>query len=158
MRFARWLARRPPAWPAFRELVEDAATDGLIAAALDFDPARVPKFKDYAGRKIKWAILDAVKNGVRRDGIFREKVRSRRAVSPTSDDPRFDEIDSASEVDLILRYLPRQHQRCMRLRLEGLNQVEIAKQMGVSRSRISALIRESAGFISPVIKMRRRAC
>lgn len=68
----------------------DYGAFGLIDAVKTYDPAKNPDFRPYAVQKIRWAIIDGLREfGVRRSILAKKKKFEREETNPTGDIAKF---------------------------------------------------------------------
>lgn len=151
------------------ELVESAVANGLIDAVRTFDPGRGFKFWTYAGWKLRGALLDAMRvhpvtGRQKRKPDFWEKspkfVSLHRVPCNMLDGPKVVDIqhllpDARTEVrgdresfEALIRPLRRSARAALRLIfIEGLNQKEAGREIGVSESRCSQIVSEALAYL-----------
>jgi RNA polymerase sigma factor (sigma-70 family) len=141
---ALWIARRHYGSLLEREEAEGAALEGLVRAANQYDP-RKGRFTPYAVRRVKAAIVDAV----RRERDFRTKKDEGVEVVPVDPDLIIDKAPAVELEDPVIAHLDVMRavavlpDRLLRIvflvRLLGVGPSEIAPSFGVGGSRISQL-------------------
>ncbi len=159
---ARALARPlKAAWPTAWEEFESAACLALVEAAQSFDPGRQVKFATFA----RVRILGALRDVHRRMAI--QRVREENGLNPhfgplgraeelhgwlldTQEDPPIGhELESAEEVERWLARVPHRHaEACRMIYLDGMNQIDVARALGCSQSRLSCLHREALAMLN----------
>jgi RNA polymerase sigma factor (sigma-70 family) len=127
---ARGLARDNPRWA---DELESAAGMALVQAARRYDPS-LGTFGSYAGFRIGMALADVLRRS-------RPERNSENWLEPDDrTSPVGSEIESLEALDHVLRNLPpKQAQLCRLAYRDGLSQVEIARQLGISRAETSRL-------------------
>ncbi len=152
------------AYPGEHHEFDSAALFALVQAAQSFEPSRNVKFPTYARHRIRGALIDVQRKlGVQGWWRDQEKNPCVVALSPTSEDrgrilnseqdwPIGTELEAIDEVEMLLRKLPSKHaQACRQLYLEDKTQVQAAKALGCSRSRLSGLHHEAMVILGDVL-------
>jgi RNA polymerase sigma factor (sigma-70 family) len=142
-------------WPHARDEFEGAALLALVQAAASFDPDRNVKFATFARFRIGGALRDT-----RRELLLQARSlgaieldadqtpphvqRQGRVLGIEPDRPVGWEIESRDAVDRWLRKLPARHAAaCREIYLLGKSQLEAARAIGLSQSRLCSMHRDA---------------
>ncbi len=165
---ARSLARPLKAhWPHVRDDLDGAACLALVEAAESFDVSRNIKFATFARYRIVGALRDLQRSLIDRKGRRRDAahpgvsfcdVRSApadrgrgRVIGMESPPPVGAQVDRIDILERCLSKLPKKHAQAARLLfLGGKTQVEAARLLGFSQSRLSSLRREALSLLREV--------
>lgn len=136
---------------------------GMRRAIERFDPTRGISFKSFASPHIRGAMIDGLRNwnwvprGERDKGgeiprfISSDQDDDRAGESwasqlkeMTAADTASDQLEQVDQVNNLTKCLPELHQQVMRMwALTGLDQVQIARAIGVSESYVSQIFNKS---------------
>lgn len=145
-------------WPHYRDEFEGAALLALVQAAESFDPRRNVRFSTFAYHRIRGALRDVQRQFLEPtlptelaldDGepIPVEVLppvtrREGRVLGVDPGPPVGWELEGRETLERWFRGLPRPHaEACRLIYVQGRTQVEAARLMGVSQSRLSAVHR-----------------
>lgn len=152
-----------------KEDLHSAAFLALVEAAESFDPSRGVKFATFAYYRIKGALFDA-RRRVYRLHRHIDMGRTPRIVSLTRgnneqghvlmtepDAPVGAELEAVEQVERMLKGLPRKHAAaCRRIYLQGKSQVEAARDLDYSQSRMSFMHHQAMEMLKASWKDRLR--
>lgn len=150
-------------WPHVRDDFDSAALLALVEAAESFEPERNIKFATFARYRIVGALRDLQRAMIDRKSQYRDPshttnlndIRSApadrgrgRVIGMEAAPPVGAHLDRVDTLERCLRRLPSKHaQACRLLFLDGKTQVEAARILGFSQSRLSALRREALSLL-----------
>ncbi len=130
------LARRAAALGGDPGDMEDAAQFALVEAARTFDPSRCVSFARFARHRIRGALTDARYGRAGRQIRIDRGHALRLADVPAPSEP--DSVEARDAFDHLVRRLPVLHKAvCRLIYAEGLDRIDVAARMGVSRSYIT---------------------
>ena len=148
------------AWPGAWDEFESAACMALVEAAGAYEPERGVKFGTFARHRIRGALRDVQRKmvalGWRSDashapnvgGMNDETETHGRILNSEPDAPVGSMLEAEEEIDTLLRRLPSRHAAaCRELYLMGKTQVEAARAIGCSQSRLSSVHREAIAML-----------
>lgn len=142
------------------ESIFDAAKDGLVDAARRYDPSKGVRFATFSRPRIAWHIIDEMRREKFRphmlnvsrvfvstgDGCGTVDLSGSAASIPV-EESGFRCVDDRDEATFLLGCLPSKHRRVVELWMHGAKQSEIAAVVGVSQSRVNAILKQSFGFL-----------
>lgn len=131
--------------PPLDDLIQYGAL-GLLEAARRFDPARGAKFSTFA----TWRVPHAIEDGVRLERRSRRSDHARAVLlelrhAENVMDPamgiqrRLELLDEQARLQRAVNELPRRLRTVIRLVLRDSTGAQIAKQLGVHKSRVSQI-------------------
>lgn len=131
-------------WPGYREALADAAQDGLLAAASTWRADGGCSFPSHAWRRIHFACRDALRNGDRRRRLPVERDVGTLDRWPDSrPDPR-GRVDDEDAFRATLKWFaPLYHPLLESIYLDGRDQKQTGRVLGLSEARISVLLTEA---------------
>jgi RNA polymerase sigma factor (sigma-70 family) len=162
MPMARALARPlKEAYPALRDELESAACLALVEAAESYDPARNVRFSTFARHRIWGALRDVQRNlvlrGWRCDPGHAPSVHELTLkcelnghIVPKDEEPEVGtELEQNDAFESWLRKLPARHaEACHQLYRLGKSQLEAARALGCSQSRLSHMHRQAIAMLN----------
>lgn len=144
-------------WPREWEEFESAALFALVEAAESFDAGRNVRFSTFARLRIVGALRDVQRHmakhaharGSDDEGDLINAEACGQVLNTTPDPEPSHDIEAADAVESWLRKLPSKHAAaCREIYLNGCNQVEAARRLGCSQSRLSYLHREALAMLN----------
>lgn len=163
---ARKLARPlKDKWPGLCDEFESAAALALVEAAESFDPQRNVNFATFARHRIRGALLDTQREAFEHTQRFLTNTPATgsllmghgtetgngRILGVEPSRPIGDELERNEAVEDCLSKLPKKHQAaCRQTYFHGRTQVEIAKMLGYSQSRLSTIHKEALEYLRDI--------
>jgi RNA polymerase sigma factor (sigma-70 family) len=169
MPLARSLAKRlKDMWPRYYEDFESAACLALVEAAQSFEPERGVNFATFARFRILGALRDVQRivmkrgrerelpNAPKTDFWYLPGIEERGCLMLTSPaKPVHEVIGAAEEVEHWVSKLPKRHaEACREIYLHDRTQVDVARKMGCSKSRLSYLHAEAIEMLEHMGEVR----
>jgi RNA polymerase sigma factor (sigma-70 family) len=143
-------------WPSEWDELDSAAMFALVEAVESFDPSRGVPFATFARIRIVGELRDVHRRATNANqgrGVIpyvdmREAEQIGRVlVRPPS--PPDQEREADESFDRWMRRLPKRHaEACRCVYARGLNQVETSRELQLSQTRISTILRESMAMLS----------
>jgi RNA polymerase sigma factor (sigma-70 family) len=143
-------------WPREWEELDSSAMFALVEAVESFDPSRGVPFATFARIRIVGALRDVCRRAVNAnqgrdvapcaDMLAAEQI-GRVLVRPAPSPGQEREADES--FDRWMRRLPQRHaDACRCVYARGLNQAETSRELQLSQTRISTILRESWAMLS----------
>ncbi len=149
------------AWPSEWEEFDSAAMLALVEAAESFDARRNVRFSSFARLRIVGALKDVLRrmghtkrqvdgdHGVMDVADISELEPYGEVVNTTPDPDVGTSLEQRDDVEAWLRSLPPHHAAaCREIYINGRSQVEAARRLGCSQSRVSLLHCESLAMLN----------
>lgn len=125
------------------------AYETLIAAAVDYDPARGSSWRTYAANRIRWAILDERRAWYRRSQKVYPDFQEEHDNSPRHEDTHIADLERRDFAESLIAYADTLPDRkisvsvVVRCLATGGTQAETYRRLGVSESGVSLCIRNT---------------